>query len=78
MVRTIWEGANLFFSLGEPGVLRLVAPQRSLCRSLHADGRQSPRAVGAMVISPALQRGVGETNNSSGVPEGRRSCSVPS
>jgi hypothetical protein len=25
-------------------------------------------AVGAMVISPALQRGVDETNNSSGVP----------
>ncbi len=26
------------------------------------------RAVGALFVSPALQRGVGESNNSSGVP----------
>ena len=39
-----------------------AAPQRSL-RKL-APYRQQPvaRAVGAMVVSPALQRGVGETN----------------
>ncbi len=30
------------------------------------------RAVGAGFVSPALQRGVGETGNLSGVPQGRR------
>jgi hypothetical protein len=46
----------------------VVAPERGLCK--FAPYRQQPvaRAVGAMVVSPALQRGVGETNKSSGVP----------
>ena len=41
----------------EPGDLRLVAPQTGLCRSVHADSSQLSRTVGAVVISPALQRG---------------------
>jgi hypothetical protein len=46
---------------------------KGACASvLRAGSSQSPRAVGAMVISPALQRGVGVTNNISGVPWGRR------
>ncbi len=48
-------------------------PSKEACAGVfRADSSQSSRAVGATLISPALQRGVGETNNSSGVPEGRR------
>lgn len=52
------------------------APHRGLCRSAPCWQQPVACAVGAVVVSPALQRGVGETNNSYGVPQGRRS--VPS
>ena len=38
--------------------LAVTPPRRAVVRA---------RAVGAVLISPALQRGVGETRNSSGV-----------
>jgi hypothetical protein len=55
-----------------PEALWFVAPQRGLCRSDARRLKTVSRAVGAVVVSPALQRGVGETSNCSGVLEGRR------
>src|ERR1019366_3638407 len=51
-------------------------PSKGLCSSAPCLEQPVARAVGAVVVSPALQRGVGETNNPSGVPKGRRPCSA--
>jgi hypothetical protein len=53
-----------------------AAPLPMVLREPWTASGQLPRAVGAVVVSPALQRGVSVTNNSFGVPEGRRSCSA--
>ena len=44
--------------------------------SAGASASVGTRAVGAVFVSPAFQRGVSETNNLSGVPSGRGPCSA--
>jgi len=65
MVWTVREGANGFCSLREPEALRLLAAQRGLCGI--APCRQPvARAVGAVVVSPALQRWEGARKHKPG------------
>jgi hypothetical protein len=46
----------------------VAGPSKGPVRSAPCRQQSVARAVGAMVVSPALQSGVGETNNSTGVP----------
>jgi hypothetical protein len=51
-------------ALPDEAILHVFGKQQSAT----GFGRRGVRAVGAVVVSPALQRGVGETGNLSGVP----------
>ena len=67
--------APLFDAFQEDAPGALSVPM-ALCEPW-TESSQLLRAVDATAMSPALQRGVGVTNHSFGVPEGRCSCSAP-
>jgi len=65
-----WKPRSEFFS-----EIRSIFEEPSCPGKLIASASLGARAVCAMFASPAFQRGVSETNNLSGVPQGRCPCS---